>query len=607
MYSYHADELKLFPWREEFRTYSLAFFWKDLLAGLEVALLTIPQALAYALVAGLPTSCGLYAAIFSSLMASFLGSSRYLIVGPVNALAILMQAGTADIIFTYYREAAPAEKELLAIQIMTQIALLSGIFQVVASLFKLGRFTQFVSHSVVIGYLAGSAAAIIVNQFFVFMGIPSLEGVNSLFDKIYYLIFNIESFNGPTLLMGCFSLILLVVLRKMGQRIPYAAMMLVGAALVSFLISKTPYEMFTHSIDLVGSTADAYSVVPLFSWPSFNLSMMNHLLSTAFAITLLSIIETACSAKSLAAASGLGISINQEILSVGAANLISSCTGSMPVSVSNSRSQFNWHSGARTRFAGIFCALFVASIIGYFGSLVNAIPLPALAALLLVIGFGIVNPKQLLLCLKSTGSDAFVLLSTFAACIFFNLDTAFYIGVILSISLYLQKAAMPQLVEFAIDDEGDLRSLDRSEIYLRRPIRIIKVEGELFFGSADIFYTTLKSLAEDDESTRVILLQLKNARDIDATTCLSLLQLFEYLEKAKRHLVLSGMTHEMWDVMSNSGLISKIGKQNLFVFDEHAPHLYMQRAIARAKQLAFEDPLKPILQDNSTQAQTYLI
>ena len=228
-------------------------------------------------------------------------------------------------------------------------------------------------------------------------------------------------------------------------------------------------------------------------------------------------------------------------------------------------------------------------MVGYLGTFINWIPLASLAALIFVTAVSVVNPKQLLLCLKSTWHDALVMLITFLACIFFNLDTAFYIGVILSISLYLKKAAMPQLVEYAIADSGELRSLDLPKAYLQKAIRVIKVEGELFFGSADIFYTTLKTLAEDDQTTRVLLLQLKNARDMDGTTCLSLLQLQEYLERAGRHLVMCGMTHDMWDVMSNSGLIAKIGKENLFLFDEKHPQLYMQKAIARAKELAREE------------------
>jgi SulP family sulfate permease len=559
------DDLSFSYFRRELKGYSFDELGKDLLAGLEVSLLTVPQSMAYALVAGLPTSCGLFAAIFSSIIACLVGSSRYLIVGPVNAIAILVQAGTADILYSYYWEASPLEKEALALEIMIQIALLAGVLQVLVAIFKLGRLTQFVSHSVVVGYLAGGAFAIITSQLFTFAGIDSLSGVHSLYEKLLYFGSHLHAIDVPTLSVGMGSLFLLVLFKRIGKRLPAAALMLMGAALVCFLLNLSPYDYFSRHVALVESTADPFEVFPLFSWPDFNLGMINHMLSVSFAVALLSIIETTCTAKSIAATSGHGVSINQEILSCGIANIVSSCTGSMPVSVSNSRSQLNLASGAKTRLSTLFNALFVASIVAYFGFLVNLIPLAALSALLFITALTLVHPRQLLLCIKSTSSDAFVLVSTFLACIFFSLDTAFYIGVVLSISLYLKKAAMPKLVEYAIEDNGELRSLEVSKTYLQKFIRVIKVEGELFFGSADIFYTTLKTLAEDDQTTRVILLQLKNARDIDATTCLALLQLHEYLERAGRHLVLCGMTNEMWDVMSNSGLIKTLGKE-IFLF-----------------------------------------
>lgn len=586
MYSTHADELSLAPWKEEMSHYTLDNLKKDFLAGLEVALLTLPQAIAYAMVAGLPIFCGLYAAIFSALAAVLLGSSRFLIVGPVNAIAILLQAGTADILFSFYREASPMEKELLALEIMTQIAFIAGLIQLMTSIFKLGRFSQFVSHSVVVGYLAGTALAIITNQLFVFAGVTPLAGVYSLFDKLLYFWMHLDKADLSTLAVGMGSLTLLLFVKKINDRLPSAAIMLAVAAFVCFGISLTSFAPLTAYVPLVGSTFDAFSLIPLFSFPSFNGEIMNQILSTAFAIALLSLIETTCTVKSIASLSGIGISINQEILSVGFSNLVSSCTGSMPVSVSNSRSLYNFQRGAKTRMSAFISASFVALLVGYLGTFVNSIPLASLSAILFLTALNLVDVKQLLICLKSTSSDAFVLVATFLACIFLNLDTAFYIGVILSISFYLKKAAMPQLVEYAIEDSGELRSLDLPKAYLQKTIRVIKVEGELFFGSADIFYTTLKTIAEDDKTTQVILLQLKNARDMDATTCLSLLQLHNYLEASSRHLVLCGMTHEMWDVMSHSGLISKIGKANLFVFDERHPQLYMQKAIARAKELA---------------------
>jgi len=257
----------------------------------------------------------------------------------------------------------------------------------------------------------------------------------------------------------------------------------------------------------------------------------------------------------------------------------------MPVSGSPVRRAVNYNNGAKTRLSAVFNSLFVTIIVLVFGFLVTHIPLAAFSALLIASAVKIVNYKQFLLCMKATSSDAFVLLATLLACIFFSLDVAFYIGVVMSITLYLKKAAVPQLVEFTVDELGVLHSVDHEKHLEPRKIRLIKVEGELFFGSADVFQSTLKSIAEDDTTTRVIILQLKNARDIDATGCLALQQLYEYLKGSGRYLIGCGLTEQIWDVLSNAGIAELIGKQNLFIFDERHPQLSMQKAFARANDL----------------------
>lgn len=583
------DEFSFLHFLKELKGYNLDFFKKDLFAGLQVALLTIPQAMAYALVAGLPLSAGLLAAIFSTLVGTLVGSSRFLIVGPVNAIAILMQAGTADILFTFYRDVTGVEKEMIVMQIMTQIALLAGIFQIVIAIFKLGRLTQFVSHSVVIGYLAGGAVAIVVNQLFTFFGIRVESGIYSLYDRSVYFLKHIHHMHWQPFTFGVCSFVLLVLIKKWKKRFPAAAITLALAIGAYATIHFSSWHEWVNNVEIVGLSDEKFVLLPVFSIPKIHPSIVNQLLSVSFAVALLGIIETTCTAKSIAATSGYPISINQEILGLGLSNLTSSLSGAMPVSISNARSSLNLNMGAKTKISGLVSVLSVALIIHYLGFLVNLIPLATLAALLFVTASNLVNYKQLLLCLKSTSSDAFVLITTFLSCIFFSLDTAFYIGVMISIALYLKRAAIPELMEYAVDQNGKLKSLDVSKAYLQKPIRFIKVEGELFFGSADVFYTTLKTITEDDQSTKVLILQLKNARDFDGTTCLALLQLKEYLEKSHRYLIACGMSAEVWEVMSNSGIIKQLGKENLFLFDEKHPHFYMQKALTRAEELLHTD------------------
>jgi SulP family sulfate permease len=584
-----SDRISLVASIKDLKKYSWAAFSQDVSAGISVALLSVPQSMAYALVAGLPLSCGLLAAIFSSLIAAAFGSSRHLVVGPSNAIAILVQSGTSQILFNYFRDLDGLDRELMAVQILTQLTILVGLFQIAVASLKLGRLTQFVSHSVVVGYVVGTAIAIIIDQFYIFLGISPMEGVHSFYEKSWYLLSHLSQFHAPTLIISLVSLFLIVLLRQKDKRIPGAAITFAFMAMVVQLMSLSPEGVDTYidgqlqQILLVGDTGDVYSGLPSLAFPYFNTRIISSLLPVAFAIALMSILESAAVAKSIAAVTGQRLSLNQDIFGIGLGNFMASFLASMPVSGSNSRSVLNYISGAQTRFAAIFGAIFVAIILMAFGFFISRIPLGSMAALLIVTAVSIVNRKQFLLCLKATNSDAFVLWVTILSCVFFSLDVAFYIGVILSITLYLKKASIPQLIEYGIDDSGKWCSTDTENKQDKKKIRVIKVKGELFFGAADLFQSTLKSIAEDDTTTKVIILQLKNARDLDATACLALQQLYNYLHSSGRHLILSGLTFPIWEVLSNSALIELIGKENLFFLNERRPHLHMKKALRRAE------------------------
>ncbi len=590
------DEVSLFTFPKELQGYTSHTFYQDCIAAISVALLTVPQAMAYSLLAGLPLMTGIFAAIYSSIIATLFGSSRHLIIGPSNAIAILVQTGTAEILFTYFRGLEGDERTAMALMILTQLTVCIGVFQVLAATCKLGRLVQFVSHSVVVGYIAGTAIAVIVNQLFTFFGIPGVSGDQSLYQKGVYLVTHIKASHTATAAIGIGTLVLLILLKKIDRRLPAPLIALACAAVATHVLTldvsgwadwfrwnAVPWSQ----IKLVGDIGQLDQLIPTFAFPFFDMTLLNHILPVAFAIALLNVMETTSVAKTIAASSGQRLSLNQEIFGIGMGNLLSSLIAAMPVSGSPSRTCLNYISGGQTRVVGIMTSLFIGLIVYLFGFLITEIPLAALSALLLVTAVSIVHPRQFLLCAKATSADAFVLWTTLLACIFLSLDVAFYIGVSLSIILYLKKSAIPQLVEYDIDEEGELQNIDETKVQEHKTIRVIKVEGELFFGAADLFQTTLKTIAEDDTSSRVIILQLKNARDIDATVCLALQQLHDYLKGSKRYLVCCGMTQQTWDVMSNSGMVEEIGKENLFIFDERHPHLHMLKALNRAKELIY--------------------
>lgn len=599
--SLYFDDISFSPLKNEIINYTRKDFRQDIMTGLSVALLSLPQAMTCALVAGLPLTCGIFAAIFATIIASCLGSSRFLLVGPSTSIAILIQSATSDVLFTLYRDVPIPDREILALHIMIQLAFLVGVIQLIAAVFKLGRLTQFVSHSVVVGYIAGTAVAITISQLFPFLGVPAFEGVHSLYTQAVYIISHLHVIHWPTAIVGLTSLIMLLLIKGINKKIPAAVIMLICISVAVHLMGLSSYNAFgfldlldniyVEDVTLIGDVVDVDPTIPHVDMPYFNGAVINKLLPVAFAIALLSILETVTVAKSMAASSGLPVSVNQEMMGISIANLCTSIIGAIPSAGSPSRSALLLNNGGRTRLAGIFNALWVAVFMLLFSYFITRIPLAALSAILLHNVVNIVNKQQFKLCVKATSSDAFVLWITLASCLFFSLDIAFYIGVIISITLYLKKSAVPQLAECSFDATGHVGSISHVEKHAKKQIRMINVRGELFFGAADLFQTTLKSIAEDDKHLRVIILRLKNARDIDATACMALQWLNQYLRSSDRQLIVCSLTQQNWEVLENSGTVVQMGQENIFLFDEANPHISEQWAIKRANEwIAAQSP-----------------
>ncbi|MDP1835205.1 MAG: SulP family inorganic anion transporter [Chlamydiales bacterium] len=582
------EDISFQPLREDLRALSWQSLKGDLSAALTVALLTVPQVMAYALIAGLPLTCGLFGALFATALGAIFGSSRFLVIGPTNAVAILVQAGTAEILYTYYRGVTGDERDILAVQILAQLALLVGIFQLIAAVFRLGRLTQFVSSAVIVGYMTGTAVALVVSQSFIFLGMEPPQGVFSLFQKVTYIFSHVEAIHWPTVWIGIACLVFLIGMKRVNSKIPAAALMLLlsGLAVYVFHWSIFPQadmidpfaEGYVTRIQLVGNAGQIFGILPVMAFPQLDPAILNKLVPIAFAIALLSTLETSSVAKTIASKSGESISINQEVMALGIANIASGLVGALPAAGSPSRTSLNYNNGATTRFAAFFSACCVGLMVFAFGYFISFIPLAALAALLLLTSFGLWQPRNFMLCLKATRSDAFVLVATVLACVFFSVDTAFYIGIVLSITFYLNKASTPNLREYS--GFGGQQQQGRQD-----GVRVIDVHGELFFGAADLFQATLRALAKGDSKTRAIILRLKHARDLDATACLALLHLYRFLKSNDIHLILCSIPSPVWKILENSGVAQEIGNDRLFLYNWRRPGSSEQDALACARRL----------------------
>ena len=591
----NRDSVKLFPGFESINRYRFSYLIDDIKAGATVALLALPQAMTCALVADLPPTVGIFSVIFGCIFAAAFGSSSHLITGSTSVIAILMQSTVAEILYDHYRNVDPSIRDIIALQITNQLTLMIGTLQILAGIFKLGKLTHFVSRSVIVGYIVGTAIAVTVNQCFYFLGMPKLEASCPLYEQIYILFTHINVLHLPTLFVGIMSLLMLIFIPKIKKELPESLIAIITMSLLVSVFKLSPEKVSLISettgcsiakVPLIRDAGIIEEILPSWKTTYFNIHILNKLLPTAFAVALMGILEVASVVKTISTNSGQQININQDIFGLGIGNVFSSFFGAMPSSGSISRTYINFFSGGRTRLASVFCGFSVIFILWSLGKVVILIPLTSLAALMFVTSLKMINYEQLKCCFKATGGDAIVLSITMISCCIFNFDVAFYIGVVISIVFYLQKSASPYLVECSFSNEEGLQAIhnrtysDKEELF----VRIVSVEGEFFFGSVDVFQNTIKEIVNQGV-VKVIILNLQNARHMDATACLVLKQLYEYVKSVGCLLLPTSISRPVWKVLKRSGLIDQIGGENIFILNQQYPNVSIRKALERAKEI----------------------
>jgi SulP family sulfate permease len=553
------------PFIETARGYKRAWLLTDLSAGLTLALLSLPQAIAYAIMAGLPPIYGLYSCIVVAIVGSLMGSSEHLVPGPTNSVAILIGG-------MVMASSVPEVRENPAV-VIPMLALLIGGTQLLFGLLKLGNLTQFVSRSVVVGFTAGAGLLITLNQLAPLLGVRQLEAAHML-EQMWMTLQRIGDTNFYALGIGIASIAVTVVApRRLPRWLPAPLLVVVLSALV-----VDAFDLGAQGVMLVG---DLPRTLPSAHWPLLNLRLTADIADDALAMAILGCIETLSIAKSIAMTTDQRINSNQGCIGLGLGNIAAAFFQCMPGSGSFTRSALNFLSGAKTRFAGVFSGLWIAGILLLFGRWVHYIPLASLAGLLVVLGLSMFQWHHIRVAFRATRSDAVVLVLTFASALLLSLQMAIYVGVISSLVLFLRKASAPHLVEY--DLAGDQMREIRDPADRSHPeISIIHVEGELFFGAAELFEDEVRRLAHD-RNIRVVILRMKNARHLDATAVMALEALLSFLRADGRLLLVSGPSRGVMGVLSRSGLLDEIGRDCVFEAEENLT-ASTRKALARAQQ-----------------------
>ena len=440
---FRGGKLDPFPILHTLRKYNREKFRADGKAALNVSLLDIPQGMAYAAIAELPIVFGIACSATASLVAPIFAGSRHTILGPTNA--------TAFMLFGFFAmEPMLATRET---QLVPLLVLMVGIFCLLGSVLRLADLLQYISRSVLVGYVSGAAVLIMTNQMKHLLGIA--DHVDELRPRTFVglveaLIRELPHAIWPPMLIGAVTFVTFLLLKRWKPRWPNLAITLVGVSVLFGILSQQPGSPFQQVARF--RTFAPEDLLP--SLPSLTYSGVfediSALLGVALAIAFLACLENTLMAKTIASRSGDRADVNQDMFAVGAANLASAIAGGMPASGSLLRSTLNFSSGARTRISSVYsgllvltAALIIAWLPRYGISLIDYVPKAALAALIIGIALALINRHNIRICARSTPDDAAVLVTTFISTLIAPLHVAIFIGVALSISLFLRKASRP--------------------------------------------------------------------------------------------------------------------------------------------------------------------
>jgi SulP family sulfate permease len=558
--------------------------WRhDLIAGLTVAAIAVPQAMAYALIAGVDPRYGLYAAIVVTAVGAVFGSSSYLINGPTNAISLVVFSALAFL--------DPANRPQI-FEAMFLLAIMVGVVQIAIALFKLGDLTRYISDSVVLGFMAGAGVLIALSQIGNLFGLaPRGDGHQHLLYRLWLQIRYGGPWNARALSISLGVTLLVLVLRRIVRRyhLPRLDMLfaLILAGAVAHAFGWTTANATGHG--LVGVVGSIPGGLPSPHLPVFKFAWIGQMSGSALAIALLGLLEALAVAKSLALQTREKLDYNRQCLAEGLANLSGGFFQCMPGSGSLTRSTINFHAGAATRWSGVFSAAATALIVVLFAPLAKYLPTAALAGILLVTAAGLVDWPRLKFALRTSRYDAILVLATASTAVFLSVEFSILVGTLLSFIMYVPRAARLRATELIVGSDRVVRDRQPGEETCDAII-LIELEGELFFGAAPELETCFDQLRQrvNDPATspKVIILRLKRTRNPDMV-CMKLFEQFLHdMSDAGVAVLLCGVRADFAEAMTNVGFQDHLPADRVLLDDTRVPGSSTVEAVRRAAAIA---------------------
>ena len=539
------------------RSYRWGTARSDLIAGATVAAIAIPQAIAYALIAGVDPKFGLYSAIIITIVASLFNASSQLINGPTNAVSLVV-----------FSALAPFDGRFEAYQALFLLGIMIGVIQIFIAILRLGDLTRYVSESVVLGFMAGAGLLIALGQIGNFVGAAKKGGGDpSVIEQTWAILAHGQPFNFYAIGLGTGTILVVLLVRRLIDRyklpkIDMLAGLIIASVIAAYLGWSLPMSSGKSLISTVGTVPAAF---PGFYIPQADPGSVSKLLTGALAIALLGLLEALAVAKSIAVYTRQPLDYNRQCLAEGVGNLVGGFFQSLPGSGSLTRSAINYQSGALTRVSGIFSGLIVAAVVLIGGPYARFIPRSALAGLLFITAARLIDWKRLAYTLRASRFDALLVAATGLTAVFVSVDYSILIGVALSIVLFVTRAAKPSMRELIVTSERVVRERQPDE-ERAGSLLIYDLEGELFFGATPELERYLSEILAEAERTGIqhVVVRFRRARNPDAG---AIEHLERFLRDAKElgvTVLLAGVRPDFVKILRNVGINKWFPTEHIF-------------------------------------------
>lgn len=546
---------KLFPflvWLPMVNRQSLvADFW----AGLTGAIVVLPQGIAYALIAGMPAEYGLYTAVIVPVIASFFGSSRHMISGPAAAISIVIMSVASDVTQVGTPE---------FISTVLTLTLLVGVIQITLGMLRMGVLVNFISHTVVVGFTAGAAILIGTSQIPYVLGVSKASNL-SFVDTWVEIVGSLSRTDYVSLSIALVTVATTLISKRVSKKIPAMFVGMIVSMVYAWVIGAVE-----QGVKFVGAVPDG---VPSYSLPDLNINLVSDLLPGAFALAILGLVEAISIGRSVSLKSGQRIMGNQEFLGQGLGNAVGSLFGGFASSGSFTRSGVNYNAGAQTPIAALIAAVLVLATILFVPQLTAYLPIPAMGGAVMLIAWNLVDTHHIKEILRFNRSEAGVLLVTFVATLFVQLEFAIYLGVILSMVTYLKRTSKPNVMQVApqsIYPGTDLRSVKRFNLNECPGIRFLRIDGSIFFGATDHILNELDRYVSRFDNCRYLVLSCASVNFIDLAGAQMLVELKNRLAQQNCQLAFVLLKNSVFDELVKSGSASALGEGSFFATPDAA-------------------------------------